>query len=104
MEMNHPLPACLFQKKRDDGKDCWVQFKYERLSDFCYKCRALEHVIWRCPFRAPATITSVNGIVAKLYGHWLQAEHHGSLLFIDQQLEVEKEIVALKEKRMLEKT
>lgn len=46
----------------------WIQFKYERLSDFCYKCKALDHVTGRCPFQNPATVTSINGIVSKLYG------------------------------------
>lgn len=54
--------------KREDGEDAWVQFKYGRILDFCYKCGALGHVIGRCIFEKPATFTSGNGIVAKLYG------------------------------------
>lgn len=76
------IPASFFQN-REDGEDAWVQFKYERLSDFCYKCGALGHVTSRCHLETPATISSGNGITTKLYGPWLRAEHGGSLLFIN---------------------
>lgn len=56
-------------------------------SDFCYKCGALNHVIGRCTFEIPLTITSPNDIVAKLYGSWLWAEHGMSLLLINLALE-----------------
>lgn len=37
----------------------------------------------RCKFHTVATVTLSNGIVAKLYGPWLWAEHRRSLLFIN---------------------
>lgn len=43
-------------------------------------------------------ITSVNGIVLKLYGHWLHAEHQGSLLFINPKLEDVRELMLVKER------
>ena len=75
-------PAGFFQK-RGKGEEFWVQFKLERLSDFCYKCGLLSHVTGQCTFVAPARITSSSGIVAKLFGPWIQAESEGSILFLN---------------------
>lgn len=30
------------------GKQCWINFKYERLSKFCFKCDILKHENGRC--------------------------------------------------------
>lgn len=84
--VEEPLPAGFFQK-REAGEDYWVQFKYERLSDFCYKCGLLSHVTGRCRYGEPATVTSSSGIVAKQYGPWIRSEHPGSLLFINPPVE-----------------
>ena len=35
--------------KVEDGVDQWVHFKYERLPNFCYRCRLLEHDLKRLP-------------------------------------------------------
>lgn len=94
--MAQPLLTCYFQK-RDDGKDSWIQFKFERLLDFCYKCGALDHVTGRCNFNTPATVTSVNGVVANMFRPWLRAEHQGSLSFFNLHLEVENEVMIAKE-------
>ena len=34
----------------------------------------MDHVTSCCSFYEPATIRTMNGIVAKLYGPWLQAD------------------------------
>ncbi|XP_060675850.1 uncharacterized protein LOC132805091 [Ziziphus jujuba] len=78
----NPLPPGFFQD-REDGKERWIQFKYEKLSDFYYKCGKIDHVIGIYKFEQPATITSTNGVTAKLYGPWLWAKHDGSLWFIN---------------------
>lgn len=77
-----PLPVGFFQKKKD-REESYIQFKLECLLDFCYKCGGLDHVTMRCKFHTVATVTLSNGIVAKLYGPWLWAEHGRSLLFIN---------------------
>lgn len=77
-----PIPAGFF-KKREGNEEYWVQFKYERLSDFCYKCGAISHVTGCYVFENSVTITSANGIVAKLYGPWIRSEHNRNLLFIN---------------------
>ena len=34
----------------DDGKDLWIPFKYERLSNLCYRCGCLSHDERNCEF------------------------------------------------------
>lgn len=80
--MEEPLPAGFFQRRVED-EDYWIQFKYEQLSDFCYKCGVISHVTSRCSFEDPATITTANGISTKLFGPWLRSEHSGSLCFVN---------------------
>lgn len=79
--VENPLPLGFFQKK-ENGEESWIQFKYERLSDFCYGCGRLNHVYVRCTFSKPATIQTNNGVVAKIYRAWMRAEVEGSLVFV----------------------
>ncbi|XP_060667419.1 uncharacterized protein LOC132799480 [Ziziphus jujuba] len=76
----NPLPPGFFQD-RDDGTQKWIQFKYEKLSDYCYKCGRLDHVTRACRFENPATITTKDGNTVKVYGPWFRAEHGGSIPF-----------------------
>lgn len=43
----------------------------------------LDHVIGRFTSSIPALITSSTGIRAKLYGHWIRANHPGNLMIIN---------------------
>lgn len=76
-----PIPAGFFQEQ-PDGDENWIQFKFERLSDFCYKSGMLNHMTGKCPFEKPMTIITANRISTRLYGHWLKAGHVGSLLVV----------------------
>ena len=78
----NPIPAGFFQN-RGNGKEVWIQFKIERLPDFCYTCGLLNHVTGRCTFSTPAMITTGAGLQAKLYGPWLRAENAGTILFVN---------------------
>ncbi|KAF3449950.1 hypothetical protein FNV43_RR06029 [Rhamnella rubrinervis] len=80
ISIGQPITAGFFQH-RDDREDFWVQFKYKRLSDFCYTCGMIDHVIGRCTFRNPATVTAANGVTAQLYGRWIRAESSESMIF-----------------------
>lgn len=80
--VNDPLSAGFFFEKMGD-EEIWIQFKYEKLTDFCYTCGMLNHVTGRCKLSSPAMIHSSSGIRAKLYGPWIRSQHHGSLLFIN---------------------
>lgn len=61
-----------------------MQFKYERLPGFCFKCSLLDHVTGRCRFGNSATLTSELEVTSKLYGHWLKAEVASSLNFVNK--------------------
>lgn len=69
--------------ERLEGKDLWIQFKYERWGDFCYKCGILAHVTRKCSYERPATITTSVGVEARLYGPWLRSEVPVSILFVN---------------------
>lgn len=94
------LPVGFFQKKENDEEN-WIQFKYEHLSYFCYKCGALDHMTGWCRFADPVTVTSGNGIVAKIYGLWLRAEHDGNLLFINLSPDCDRRLLPLVEDGVL---
>ncbi|KAF3450405.1 hypothetical protein FNV43_RR06486 [Rhamnella rubrinervis] len=78
--IRNPIPVGYFME-RDQGEDLWVQFKYERLSDFCYKCGRLDHITGRCTLKEPVMIEDEKGRQAKLYGPWLKVERSGGITF-----------------------
>lgn len=49
ISMKNPIPAGFFYEKAEDD-ELWVQFKYERLPNFYFKCGFLDHVTGRCRF------------------------------------------------------
>lgn len=87
--INEAIPAG-FVQQTEEGEEYWVQFKYERLADFCYKCGFIDHVTGRCNFKESSRVTMGSGVTARLYGPWLRAEEKGSLLFINPATEPEE--------------
>ncbi|PWA95005.1 hypothetical protein CTI12_AA054370 [Artemisia annua] len=47
---------------RSDGKESWITLKYERLSDFCYRCGCLGHCRESC----------TNDVIERFAGKWSQ--------------------------------
>lgn len=60
IEVGRPILVGYFLGNKSDNES-WVQFKYKRLGDFCYKCRMLDHITRRCSFGKPATRILVDG-------------------------------------------
>ncbi|KAF4403497.1 hypothetical protein G4B88_008143 [Cannabis sativa] len=53
-----------------NGDFCWVQFKYEKVSNFCYMCGQLVHQRSGCSLVSSVTILDAHGIPFPLYGPW----------------------------------
>ncbi|OMO63817.1 Zinc knuckle CX2CX4HX4C [Corchorus olitorius] len=54
------------------GGDVYVMFEYEKLPDFCWICRVLNHQENDCPISMGARKT--GGFVERGYGIWLRVE------------------------------
>lgn len=70
-----PLPAG-FVHAKDATEDIWVQFRYEKLADLCFKCGRLSHVTGQCVKAAFEMIYLKQGMEARKYGFWLNAERN----------------------------
>ena len=54
-----------------DGKSSWVEFKYEKLPQFCFRCGCLMHGLRGCP--APPVTRLSAAEEPKPWGSWLRA-------------------------------
>ncbi|KAB2600004.1 hypothetical protein D8674_010275 [Pyrus ussuriensis x Pyrus communis] len=52
--------------RRDLDKETWVEFRYERLQDFCYTCGRIRHINTECS-------VEMSGEGAVAYGEWMKA-------------------------------
>lgn len=48
---------------REDTEETWVEFRYERLQDFCYRCGRIDHAKTEC------SLEPTQGGAAR-YGDW----------------------------------
>ena len=53
--------------KNDEGGRFWVDFRYERLRTFCYRCGILGHDEKHCQ------ASSLEQLSGRQYGEWLKA-------------------------------
>ncbi|BFG34430.1 hypothetical protein CerSpe_207040 [Prunus speciosa] len=65
IDTTNPLPTG-FWLPRADGSETWVEFQFERLGDFCYKCKRIGHCMKDCSYEAPAEGSAK-------YGDWTRA-------------------------------
>jgi hypothetical protein len=72
IEAYAPL-KCGFLMDQSPHPDAWFEFKYERLSDFCFHCGRLGHLKIDCNFDPPSDLALKWDIGPKGYGPWIQA-------------------------------
>lgn len=72
INVSNPLPVGYFME-RSNINDIWIQFKFEHLSNLCFKCGRIDHVRGRCKTKEPMVVTTPNMITARLFGPWLRA-------------------------------
>ncbi|KAJ4836966.1 hypothetical protein Tsubulata_010014 [Turnera subulata] len=51
----------------------WVRFQYEHLTEFCWFCGRLGHILPRCSYRKEDEMPPVYDMPEKGYGYWLEA-------------------------------
>ncbi|PQP97764.1 uncharacterized protein Pyn_30461 [Prunus yedoensis var. nudiflora] len=68
IDSNNPLPQG-FWLPRAEGQDTWVEFKFERLSDFCFICGKLGHLQRSC--NSSGSLSGISEQAA--YGEWMKA-------------------------------
>lgn len=54
-----------------DDAPSWIMFKYERLSNYCFKCGVIEHAKSGCP--KGASSNKIHDSTVGQYGAWLRA-------------------------------
>ncbi|PON94604.1 Zinc knuckle CX2CX4HX4C [Trema orientale] len=81
MQATSPLFAGFFadNPRSKKASKFWVQIKYERLSDVCYKYGLLGHEHRSCIATSAATVTDLSGRTVALYGPWLKAKNTTAL-------------------------
>lgn len=92
----NPLPAG-FKKEKASGEEFWVQFRYEKLADFCFKCGMLSHVTGQCRKATFEMIQLKNGLSARLFGLWLNAERKETVPFRQVRPETDSKAALLSE-------
>ncbi|KAI7991576.1 hypothetical protein LOK49_LG12G02484 [Camellia lanceoleosa] len=50
INIQHPLPRGLWLKRSPGNNGVWINFKYEKLTDFCYDCGRIGHDNKSCKF------------------------------------------------------
>lgn len=71
VNIHHRL-LCGFFHETNTHDTVWIQFKYERLNDFCYSCGHLNHSSKDCPspLLAPTPLNPRD-----TFGPWLRASN-----------------------------
>ncbi|KAM1778361.1 hypothetical protein ACFX12_039865 [Malus domestica] len=61
---NHLARGCWIP--RGNNTDSWIEFRYERLQDFCYRCGRIWHVNNECSF-------AIGNDAGAGYGEWMKS-------------------------------
>lgn len=68
MDITKPLKRRM-KLTREGGRSNWINFKYERLSMFCFVCGVLGHSERECG----VVYANPGKVIEKAYGVWLRA-------------------------------
>lgn len=68
MDIDKPLKRRM-KIKREGGNWTWIQFKYERLSSFCFVCGLMGHTDRDCGI----VYANSDKVIERAYGTWLRA-------------------------------
>lgn len=64
-------PGCYIT--RENGEQLWIAFRYERLSEFCYRCGLLDHTEQACHIPSPEKQNTE--CVPSQFGPWMRVTH-----------------------------
>ncbi|KAK3028765.1 hypothetical protein RJ639_037986 [Escallonia herrerae] len=74
--LEQPIPKG-FALKREGREDTWIQFRYERLPDFCFRCGFLGHVRKWCIRPIDPTAEWKYAGELQQYSPWIRASYEG---------------------------
>ncbi|KAL5562034.1 hypothetical protein UlMin_031781 [Ulmus minor] len=74
VEINVDKSVCPGRFVSGDGKEKWVQFKYEKLSFMCFKCGLIRHEKTNCE-KPLLTVANADGMDILVYGIWMKMEN-----------------------------
>lgn len=60
---------------REFGEKLWLAFKYERISDFCYGCGKIDHIVAACEGKHQDEHGELRG--EQGLGPWMRARYKG---------------------------
>ncbi|KAL5580586.1 hypothetical protein UlMin_013028 [Ulmus minor] len=70
IHVNRPLFPGFFLPMQSH-QPVWIQVKYERIQDLCFRCGRLGHNRESCSEDSDTTVASLEGEVIQLFGPWL---------------------------------
>ncbi|KAK3040000.1 hypothetical protein RJ639_027190 [Escallonia herrerae] len=76
IDIEKPLPKG-FAMRKEGKEDAWIQFRYERLPDFCFRCGCLGHVRKWCNRDIDPTAEWNLAGVTRPYSPWIRASYEG---------------------------
>ena len=89
IDLTKPLKAGIFLPIKDKHH-AWVQFKFEKLGDFYYKCGRIGHDRTLCNEKETSRIESLEGDNVPVFGPWLRTDSSLSNCFKVAKLRAQK--------------
>ena len=77
-DVSKPLKCCTKIRLNFEGDICWVDFRYEKLQEFCFACGILGHLVRDCGNAAVAATTKMGNFPYGLFLCGSQAFHQSN--------------------------